>query len=117
MRQNVRNAEDVGATPTGVAACFDLDGRRRWITRIPGELSYASSPALVDGKLIVFMNRLYGIDEKTGQIVWQQKKISRIVAGFSPARARRLRAELGNIIYASKDGITGTLHEKKKAPG
>ncbi len=47
----------------GVAACYDLDGNRKWITRVPtGDLSYGSSPALADGVLAVFLNRLYGLD-------------------------------------------------------
>ncbi len=70
----------------GVAACYDLEGQRQWITRLPGEPSYASSPALIDGKLVVFMNRLYGLDAKTGKVLWQQKKIAHNVAAVIPAR-------------------------------
>ena len=36
----------------GVAACYDLDGHREWITRLPADLlTYGSSPALADGTL------------------------------------------------------------------
>lgn len=70
----------------GVAACFDLDGKRRWITRIPGELSYASTPTLVDGTLVVFLNRLYGLDAKTGEVRWKQSKVTRNVGALVPAR-------------------------------
>src|SRR5262249_7005354 len=36
----------------GVAACFDLDGRRQWMTRVRTDhLSYGSSPALADRRL------------------------------------------------------------------
>jgi hypothetical protein len=60
----------------GVAACFDLDGRRRWITRIPADhLSYGSSPVLADGVLVVFQNALYGLDAGTGRQLWQQRRI------------------------------------------
>jgi len=94
----------------GVAACFDLEDNRQWITRIPGEPSYASSPALVDGKLIVFMNRLYGLDAKSGKVVWQQKKINHNVAAVVPARLANtpvvvtqrghlVRAKDGNILW------------------
>ena len=38
----------------GVAACYDLDGKRQWITRlITNELSYSSAPALADGTFAV----------------------------------------------------------------
>jgi outer membrane protein assembly factor BamB len=60
----------------GVAACFDLDGRRRWITRVEAkELSYGSSPTLAGGVLVVFLNGLYGLDAKTGKLLWQQNKV------------------------------------------
>lgn len=60
----------------GVAACFDLAGKRRWITRIDTpELNYGSSPALADGVLAVFLNRLYGLDAKTGKQLWEQPRV------------------------------------------
>lgn len=67
----------------GVAACFDLDGRRQWITRVVAdELSYGSSPAVADGVLVVFQHGLYGLDAKTGKILWEQKKIRNNVAAL-----------------------------------
>src|SRR5262249_26304194 len=40
----------------GVAACHDLAGKRKWITRIETrELAYASTPTLVDDVLVVFL--------------------------------------------------------------
>lgn len=60
----------------GVAACYDLDGKRRWITRVPAkELSYSSSPALADGTFAVFLERLVGLDAQTGKIRWEQEDI------------------------------------------
>ncbi len=60
----------------GVAACFDLNGKREWITRVPTDhLSYGSSPVLADGVFVVFLNALYGIDAKSGKQLWQQKRI------------------------------------------
>lgn len=60
----------------GVAACYALDGRRRWITRVPAkELSYSSAPALIDGIFAVFLERLVGLDAETGKIRWEQTKI------------------------------------------
>jgi outer membrane protein assembly factor BamB len=61
---------------TGVAACFDLDGKRRWIARVPAdELSYGASPALADGVLVVFLNGLFGLDTRTGKLLWIQPRV------------------------------------------
>jgi outer membrane protein assembly factor BamB len=70
-------------TGKGVAACFDLGGRRRWITRVPAEeLTYGSSPALADGVLVVFLNCLYGLDAGTGRLRWQQRRVRRNVGSL-----------------------------------
>jgi outer membrane protein assembly factor BamB len=61
----------------GIAACYDLDGNRKWITRVPAEeLSYASSPALADGVFAVYLHHLYGLDAATGKVLWEQRKVS-----------------------------------------
>jgi outer membrane protein assembly factor BamB len=71
----------------GVAACYDLDGHRQWITRVSaGELTYASSPALAAGVLVVFLNHLYGLDARTGKLLWEQPKVHKNVASLLPAR-------------------------------
>jgi outer membrane protein assembly factor BamB len=62
----------------GIAACYDLDGKRRWITRVPiKELSYTSSPALNDGifAVSVGLERLVGFDAVTGKVRWEQEDI------------------------------------------
>lgn len=65
----------------GIATCFDLQGNRLWITRVKTDhLSYGSTPALVDGVLVVFLNKLYGIDAATGKLLWEQPKIRNNVA-------------------------------------
>jgi hypothetical protein len=44
----------------GVAACYDLEGRRQWITRVPVEhLEYGSSPALADGDCLYLRGERY----------------------------------------------------------
>jgi outer membrane protein assembly factor BamB len=103
----------------GVAACYDLDGRRRWITRVPAdELSYSSSPALADGTLAVFQHRLVGLDAATGQVRWQQKKIrhntaavlaARLagVAVFVSQRGDVVRARDGKLLYSER-GSSGS---------
>jgi outer membrane protein assembly factor BamB len=61
----------------GVAACYDLAGKRKWIARISAEeLSYASSPGLADGTLGVFLHKLIGVDAATGKVRWEQPKIT-----------------------------------------
>src|SRR5262249_1976408 len=67
----------------GVAACFDLGGKRQWIPRVPTDaLTYGSSPALAGGVLVVYLNQLFGLDAKTGKLLWQQKKIRNNVASL-----------------------------------
>lgn len=71
----------------GVAACFSLDGQRRWITRVSaGDLTYASTPALADGVLVVFLNRLFGIDARTGEVLWEQPRINKNTASLLALR-------------------------------
>ena len=71
----------------GVAACYDLEGRRRWITPVrAGPLTYASCPALANGVLAVFLNHLFGLDAKTGEIVWEQPKINKNTAALLSAK-------------------------------
>jgi outer membrane protein assembly factor BamB len=105
----------------GVAACYDLDGKRRWIKRIQTrELSYASSPALVDGVLAVYLNRLVGLDANTGEVRWEQKKINinngavlaATLAGvpvFVSQRGHIARAKDGKLLHreANPGGDTG----------
>jgi hypothetical protein len=100
---------------TGVAACFDLDGRRQWIARVKTEeLSYGSSPALSGGVLIVFLNGLFGLDAKTGKLLWEQPKIRNNVgavlgvtlAGQAVVVTQRgdvLRPSDGKILFRPRD--------------
>ncbi|HKA06946.1 MAG TPA: PQQ-binding-like beta-propeller repeat protein [Gemmataceae bacterium] len=99
----------------GVAACFDLDGRRQWITRVKSdELTYGSSPVLADGVFVVFLNSLYGLDAKTGKLLWQQKKIRYNVAALLGAtvagkpvvitqRGDLVRPSDGEILFRQRD--------------
>lgn len=103
----------------GVAACYDLDGKRQWITRIPAsELSYSSSPALADGTFAVFQQKLIGLDAKTGKVRWEQKMIDFNNAGILSARiagvpvfvsslGHVIRATDGKLLYREKDRAGG----------
>ncbi|MFB3890742.1 MAG: PQQ-binding-like beta-propeller repeat protein [Phycisphaerae bacterium] len=57
----------------GVAACYDLDGNRKWITyrHIPiKHHGFNSSPILMEGKFIFYMRKLFALDAATGKEAW-----------------------------------------------
>ena len=74
---------------TGVIACFDLEGNRKWAfwTHLPGIYAHSPSPLLVNGKLIVKQNetalpakqrkwpprtsRLMAYHAATGDLLWE----------------------------------------------
>jgi hypothetical protein len=93
----------------GVAACFDLEGKRQWITRVQtDELTYGSSPALADGVLVVFLNGLFGLDAKTGKELWKQAKIRNnvgAVQGVKLAGQPVIVTQRGDIIRPSDGEI------------
>ncbi|MCL2640519.1 MAG: PQQ-like beta-propeller repeat protein, partial [Phycisphaerales bacterium] len=71
---------------SGVTCCFDLDGKLIW-RRVDNEGSffehgYSTSPLLVDGKLIIFMNKMIAFDAKTGNRLWTTE-----LAGLPHSRA------------------------------
>ncbi|MCZ7644651.1 MAG: PQQ-binding-like beta-propeller repeat protein [Planctomycetota bacterium] len=58
----------------GISVCYDLDGKRLWQRRDPHppiEHGFASSPALADGNLIVYMRELMAFDKLTGKEAWR----------------------------------------------
>jgi len=64
---------------SGLAACHDLEGTRRWIRldRRPAvEHGFSSSPLLTDGKLVVFMRDVSAFDATTGKLAWQTPLVS-----------------------------------------
>ncbi|MBI4586598.1 MAG: PQQ-binding-like beta-propeller repeat protein [Planctomycetes bacterium] len=71
----------------GVAACYDLEGRRQWIRRLEtGPIAYGSSPALADGVFGVFLNQLHGLDAETGELRWTQPRVHKNIAAVLAAR-------------------------------
>jgi hypothetical protein len=61
----------------GVTVCYDLDGRRKWISleSHPNlEHGYTASPLLADGKLLVYMGELRALDANTGKVVWERPR-------------------------------------------
>jgi len=70
-----------------ISACYDLEGTRKWIrfddyNQI--EHGISASPLLVDGKVVVYMRELLGLDAKTGEKSWLFKASP--LDGFNPAR-------------------------------
>jgi outer membrane protein assembly factor BamB len=58
----------------GIVCCCTVKGERRWIKFLetPGIVfGHSSSPALIDGKLIVHLNDLFGIEAATGEVAWR----------------------------------------------
>ena len=63
---------------SGVAAAYELDGKRRWIKSIERTLQrngwgHCASPVLAGGNLIVAVNNIVALDPKTGDQVWELK--------------------------------------------
>ncbi len=89
----------------GVAACYDLDGHRQWITRLAtGPLIYGSSPALADRVLAVYQDKLYGLDAKTGVPRWAQPKIHKNIAAIQAAtfgNQQVFLSQLGEVVRPS----------------
>jgi len=60
---------------TGIVACYDLDGNRRWIRLLDlpqvSEFGRGASPVLAGGKLLVSIGGLEALDPATGDLVWQ----------------------------------------------
>ena len=59
---------------TGVAACYDLEGHRRWarvVERPSIGWGHSASPLLVGDRLIVHLRSLTALDAATGSNVWQ----------------------------------------------
>jgi outer membrane protein assembly factor BamB len=104
----------------GIAACFNLDGTRQWITRVSTEsLTYGSSPALAGGVLVVYLNQLFGLDAKTGKLLWQQKKIRNNVAsllGMTIAGQPVVITQRGDVVRPS-DGELLFRPRDSGAPG
>ena len=75
---------------TGVVACYDLEGNRRWIRHLDlpqaSEFGRAASPILAGGKLLVSIGGLEALDPATGDLVWQAPEAKPTFA--TPAVAR-----------------------------
>jgi outer membrane protein assembly factor BamB len=86
---------------SGVTACYDLDGGRRWIRldSLPAvEHGFSSSPQLVDGKVIVYMRDVFAFDAATGALAWRIPLVGH--EGANPGGAfhgTHARADVGGV--------------------
>lgn len=61
---------------TGVAACYDMKGNRKWIKLIEKPTDawgHSASPALVGDKLLVHIKNMIALDKKTGEVIWKSE--------------------------------------------
>ena len=60
---------------TGVSACYDLEGNRRWIAKGPRggeEKGHFTSPTIIGNQMIVWGDpELRGYDLESGKVLWQ----------------------------------------------
>lgn len=60
---------------TGIVACYDLDGRCRWVNwydmRLATTYGRTASPLLVGDRLLVHFGPLVCLDAATGRVLWQ----------------------------------------------
>jgi outer membrane protein assembly factor BamB len=57
----------------GLAAAYDLEGRRLWARRVDRPRhgwGFCASPVLAGGRLVLHMEQLQGLDPATGETVW-----------------------------------------------
>lgn len=59
---------------TGLAACYDLNGKGKWATKVEqprNAWGHSASPVLVDGTFIVHVLNVIGLDAATGKERWR----------------------------------------------
>jgi len=60
---------------SGICVCYDRHGNRKWMRLLDHERvehGYTTSPLLVDGKLIVYFNKLTMLDPATGNTILER---------------------------------------------
>lgn len=65
---------------TGVVACYDIDGNRKWIRfleKSTHEWGHSASPVIVGDKLIVHIQNLVALNKDTGEIIWKSEAMPR----------------------------------------
>jgi outer membrane protein assembly factor BamB len=92
---------------TGIVACYDLDGNRKWIVWLnnPQQVEYGrcASPVLVEGKLVVTAGHLVALDPATGKTLWTCEDAAESYG--TPAVARIGPDGIGVLITATGDVV------------
>jgi len=60
----------------GVAACYDMDGNRKWIKVVEKPThgwGHSASPVLVGDKLLVHVRSMIALNKDTGEVIWKSK--------------------------------------------
>ena len=100
----------------GVAACYDLDGNRRWIRLIeksPEGYGHAASPLLIGDVLVVHIADAVGLDVATGKEKWRTKSQCRFGSPVSALIGEMdVAVTAGGDILRAADGnrIAGPVH-------
>ena len=61
---------------TGTAACYDMDGNRKWIRVVEKpehEWGHSASPLVLDDMLIVHIRNIFALDKNTGEVIWKNE--------------------------------------------
>jgi len=107
---------------SGVVACYDLDGKRQWITLIEGaatsEFGRSASPVLAGDKLIVGIHHLIALDAKTGKVAWVNEKVPEKFGTPVAMKVGALDIVLapsGHIVRAKDGQVLGAIPELQYA--
>ena len=104
---------------TGAVACYDLEGRRRWIrllTRPTSGAGHSTSPVLADGKLIVHIKDMVALDARTDAELWRSKqdkgwgtpvvtRIGQTEVIITPRKGAIVRASDGKVLAGKTGGL------------
>jgi outer membrane protein assembly factor BamB len=83
---------------TGISACYDLDGNRKWINRGAGggsEHGNFASPLLAMNRFVVWANEMRGYDAETGKLAFS------VPAKSNNTYGSMFRVQAGNDIVAA----------------
>jgi outer membrane protein assembly factor BamB len=109
---------------TGIVACYDLDGKARWMNwydmRLTTNYGRTASPVLVGERLLIHFGPLVCLDAATGKLLWKNEDAKATYGTPAPARigdvdvvitpdghavrladGRILAADLGHCMYTS----------------
>lgn len=77
---------------TGMAACYDLQGERKWCRFVghpENQYGHSASPVLLDGVLFVHVDDMMALKKEAGEVIWSKP----LPAGFGSPVAGRIGRE------------------------